>query len=964
MGTKKKGASRRSASGAGLDHTEAESQITGMVGQAQKLYNGGNYKDALSMCEAVYMADAYRVDNLLLIGALHFQLRNLSESIFYNQQCIRVDPNFAEAYSNLGNALKELGDIKGAIQFYLKAIKIKPRFPDAYNNLASSHMQLGNTEDAIQTFEMALTLNPRLVDAHSNLGNLLKAQGRLEEAKKSYLEAIRIRPDFAIAWSNLAGVFNTMGERQTAIEYYKEAIRLCPEFADAHSNLGNALKEEGQASGGKELVEEAVKEYKEAIRLRPDFAIAHGNLGSCYYDQGKLNLAIKSFKHAIQLEPNFPDAYNNLGNTNRELNRLEEAINCYRTTLRLKPDHPHAYNNLGNAMKDKGLIKEAIHCYVTAARLMPRFAAAHSNLGSILKEQGKLDQSLAHYQEAINIDPMFADAYANMGNVYKDMYQLTKAIQCYSAAIKMKPDFAEAYANLGSAYRDAGQLVDSITCYRKALQLNPSMPETFANLVHVLCYTCDWSDRNVNLQKLLDMYEKQVAADSDGLEGASVPCIQPFHALTYNLDPKKLLRVASMYADRARQNVSLLEIPAFRFRHRGNGSRIKIGYVSSDFGNHPVSHLMQSVFGMHNKEQFEVFCYALNGDDQSSWRAKIQSEVEHFKDISSLQAGDIATLIHSDGIQVLFNLNGYTKGAKNEVFSLQPAPIQIGMGSYMGTSGSDYMQYMIVDDVVAPKGQEDNFTENLVFMPSTFNVNDHKQSARYALKECPDVRREMYGISDDKFVYACFNQTYKMTPEVFKIWVDVLKEVDNSVLWLLRFPPVSEHRLLDEASKMGLEPGRIVFSDVVPKEEHIKRCKLVDLFLDTEFCGVTTSCDILWSGTPMISKVGEAMHQRVGGSLLKACGLDDLVCETWDDYKALAVKLAMDTEMLLEYIKMLDGGRETNDLFDTQKWVYNLEHGILQIVHQHEKGHHPKDVHCDFQKPRRPSLSGLVATSK
>jgi len=245
-------------------------------------------------------------------------------------------------------------------------------------------------------------------------------------------------------------------------------------------------------------------------------------------------------------------------------------------------------------------------------------------------------------------------------------------------------------------------------------------------------------------------------------------------------------------------------------------------------------------------------------------------------------------------------------------------------------------------------------------MPHSLNVNDHKQSSTFALQKCDDVNREMYGISDDVFVFGCFNQAYKMNPELFKVWVEILKGVENSVLWLLRFPPASEQRLLAEAARLGLEPGRIIFTDVVPKEEHIKRCQLVDLFLDTEFCGVTTTCDILWSGTPMISKLGDSMHQRVGGSLLINSGLEDLVVKTWDEYKALAIKLATEERMLLGYRQALEFGRDTNDLFDTQKWVYNLEHGLLQIVHHHEKGHQPKDITCDFLKPRRPSLNGLV----
>lgn len=343
-------------------------QMNEMMHKAQLLYNAGSYTDALSCCEKVYESDAHRTDNLLLLGAIHFQLRNFSESIFYNQQCIRVDANFAEAYSNLGNALKELGDLKGATKFYLKvpagwsvffvlicalhtirlrvlvqAVTLKPRFSDGYNNLASAYMLQGQTQQAMETYQMALVLNPDLVDAHTNLGNLYKATGDMEAAKHCYLEAIRIKPEFPIAWNNLAGIFKEEGQLTTSVAYYREALRLCPEFADAHSNLGNALKEQ-------HMIQDAIACYQAAIKLRPDFAIAHGNLGSCYYDLGDYSSAIKAFNYAIQLEPNFPDAYNNLGNALKEEARLDDAINAYRSALHLKPDHPHAYNNLGERL--------------------------------------------------------------------------------------------------------------------------------------------------------------------------------------------------------------------------------------------------------------------------------------------------------------------------------------------------------------------------------------------------------------------------------------------------------------------------------------------------------------------------------------------------------------------------------------------------------------------------------------
>lgn len=895
-------------------------------------YNTAMYTEALEICEQLYQSDAYRTDNLLLLGAVHFQMRNFSESIFYNQQCIRIDPNFAEAYGNLGNSLKELGDIDGAIQFYLKAIKIKPRFSDAYNNLASSYMQLGQTGEAIETYRMALVLHPGLVDAHSNLGNLYKAQGDFALAKQCYCEAIRIKPDFAVALNNLAGVLKDEGDLNGAISHYEEALRIAPNFADAYSNLGNALKEIGKLS-------EAIQSYKRAIEIRPEFAIAHGNLASCYYDEGKIDLSIRTFRHAIQLEPNFPDAYNNLGNALRELAQLEDAINCYRTALRLKPDHPHAYNNLGNALKDKGMVKEAIHCYMTAAKLMPRFAAAHSNLGSILKEQGKLDQALAHYQQAVTIDPSFADAYSNMGNVYKDMNRLEESIKCYTTAIRIKPNFADAYSNLASAYKDTNRLDDAITCYRKALSLRPDFPDAFSNYVHSLVFICDWRSRDEDFKKLTQFLDKQMESDS------ILPSVQPFHALVYPLSMQRFLDISKKYAQRAQLNVSLLEIPKFRYRTRQKNERIRLGYVSSDLGNHPLAHLMQSVFGFHDKSRFEVFCYALTPSDSSQWRRKIESEVEHFKDVSGLMNDDAARLIHNDGIHILVNLNGYTRGARNEIFALRPAPIQVSYMGFCGTLGADYIDYMIGDKIIVPPPYRQYYTEKIINMPHSYFVNDHKHSAAEVLDvdKCPN--REKYGIPEDKFVFCNFNQVYKIDPETFTTWMNILKRVPNSIIWLLRFPPLAEANIRAEAKARGIRDSRLHFTDLAPKEEHLKRGYLADLFLDTPECNAhTTGCDILWGGTPMVTLAKERMASRVASSLLSAAGLTDMITGSLEEYEELAVALALDMDKLWDVRRRLEDSRTSCPLFDTERWVKNMETGLTLAIERQENGYQPDHI--------------------
>lgn len=950
---------------------KGEKKIIGLLERAHYMYNCGQYKDALLNCEDAYEVDAFRTDNLLLLGAIHFQLRNFSECIFYNQQCIRVDPSHSEAFSNLGNALKELGDIHAAIQFYMKAIKLKPRFGDAYNNLASAHMQLGQLQDAMETYRMAIVLNPGLVDAHSNMGNLHKATGDLETAKKCYLEAIRIKPDFAIAWSNLAGVFKDEGQYKTAVAYYQEAIRICPQFADAHSNLGNVLKELGQ-------LDDAIASYELAIKLRPDFAISHGNLASCHYDRGDMTTAIRIFKYAIQLEPNFPDAYNNLGNALREIEEVDEAINCYRAALRLKPDHPHAYNNLGNAMKDKGLIQEAIHCYVTAVRLMPRFAAAHSNLGSVLKEQGKTDQALAHYQEAIAIAPQFADAYSNMGNTYKEVGKMEEATKCYNKAIQLSPKFADAYCNLGSLYRDSGELKLAIENYRKALQFKPNFPDAVANLFNALASVCDWTNYEENFARLTQLTETQLLSQSKHV--CQIPSVQPFHSLAYQMSLEEMQQIARRYASKFTLNSSLIERNA-TFSQKPPQWKMRIGYVSSDFGNHPMAHLMQSVFGLHDKEKYEISCYSLAPSDKSAWRSRIERDATAFYDISEMHFGDAVDLIRSHRLQILINLNGYTKGSKNEIFALRPAPLQVSLMGFCGTMGASFMNYIIADETVIPPEFRTYYDEKIISMPHSYFVNDHKQSSRFILNEdklavsagkggeqpegneekqdqpaptpkCDSVRRAQYGLSEDSFVFCNFNQLYKITPELFDTWVRILKRVPNSVLWLLRFPGAAEENIMREARKRGLRYDQIVFSDVVPKEEHIRRCVLADLCLDTtNYNSHTTACDLLWAATPIITCPGDKMAARVCASLLKSCGLEELIVPSLAEYEELACTLATDTDKLYEMRSHLEKARTNCAAFDTARWVKNIEKGFDTVWEMYEKGVNAADVKVVDDEP-------------
>ncbi|GAY56673.1 hypothetical protein CUMW_173700 [Citrus unshiu] len=902
---------------------------------AHQMYKSGSYKQALEHSNSVYERNPLRTDNLLLLGAIYYQLHDYDMCIARNEEALRLEPRFAECYGNMANAWKEKGDIDLAIRYYLVAIELRPNFADAWSNLASAYMRKGRLNEAAQCCRQALALNPLLVDAHSNLGNLMKAQGLVQEAYSCYLEALRIQPTFAIAWSNLAGLFMESGDLNRALQYYKEAVKLKPTFPDAYLNLGNVYKALG-------MPQEAIMCYQRAVQTRPN-AIAFGNLASTYYERGQADMAILYYKQAIGCDPRFLEAYNNLGNALKDVGRVDEAIQCYNQCLSLQPSHPQALTNLGNIYMEWNMLPAAASYYKATLAVTTGLSAPFNNLAVIYKQQGNYADAISCYNEVLRIDPLAADGLVNRGNTYKEIGRVTDAIQDYIRAITIRPTMAEAHANLASAYKDSGHVEAAIKSYKQALLLRPDFPEATCNLMHTLQCVCSWEDRDRMFSEVEGIIRRQVNM-------SVLPSVQPFHAIAYPIDPMLALEISRKYASHCSIIASRFALPPFNhpvpipIRHDGGLRRLRVGYVSSDFGNHPLSHLMGSVFGMHNKENVEVFCYALSPNDGTEWRQRTQSEAEHFVDVSTMSSDMIAKLINEDKIQILINLNGYTKGARNEIFAMRPAPIQVSYMGFPGTTGASYIDYLVTDEFVSPLRYAHIYSEKLVHVPHCYFVNDYKQKNMDVLDPNCQPKRSDYGLPEDKFIFACFNQLYKMDPEIFNTWCNILRRVPNSALWLLRFPAAGEMRLRAYAVAQGVQPDQIIFTDVAMKQEHIRRSSLADLFLDTPLCNAhTTGTDILWAGLPMITLPLEKMATRVAGSLCLATGLgEEMIVNSMKEYEERAVSLALDRQKLQALTNKLKSVRLTCPLFDTARWVKNLERSYFKMW----------SLHCSGQKPQ------------
>lgn len=917
------------------DHHEVDEDM--LLSIAHQKYKEGSYKQALENCAVIYERNPCRTDNLLLLGATYYQLHDFDMCIAKNEEALRVDPRFAECYGNMANAWKEKGNIDLAIQYYLVAIEFRPNFCDAWSNLASAYMRKGRRNEAAQCCRQALAINPRLVDAHSNLGNLMKAQGLVQEAYNCYIEAVRIQPTFAIAWSNIAGLFMEAGDLARALHYYKEAVRLKPTFADAYLNMGNVYKALG-------MPQEAILCYQRAIQSRPDYAVAFGNLASIYYEQGQLDLAIIHYKQAITIDSTFLEAYNNLGNALKDSGRVEEAIHCYRTCLTLQPNHPQALTNLGNIYMEWNMLGAAATCYKATLTVTTGLSAPFSNLAMIYKQQGNYADAISCYSEVLRVDPMAADVLVNRGNTFKEIGRVSEAIQDYIRAVTVRPSMAEAHANLASAYKDSGHVEAAIKSYKQALLLRPDFPEATCNLLHTLQCVCNWDERESKFSEVEAIIRRQIKM-------SVLPSVQPFHAIAYPIDPMLALEISCKYAAHCSIIASRFSLPPFnhpppipRKNDESNG-RLRVGYVSSDFGNHPLSHLMGSVFGMHDRENVEVFCYALSQNDGTEWRERIQSEVEHFVDVSAMTSDMIARMINEDRIQILINLNGYTKGARNEIFAMKPAPVQVSYMGFPGTTGASYIDYLVTDQFVSPMRYSHIYSEKLVHLPHCYFVNDYKQKNRDVLEPVCRHKRSDYGLPEDKFIFACFNQLYKMDPEIFTTWCNILKRVPNSALWLLRFPAAGETRVRAFAAAQGVKPDQIIFTDVAMKQEHIRRSALADLFLDTPLCNAhTTGTDILWAGLPMVTLPLEKMATRVAGSLCLATGVgEEMIVSSMKEYEEKAVSLAENRPKLQALANKLKAARMTCPLFDTSRWVRNLERAYFKMWNIYCSGRHPHE---------------------
>jgi protein O-GlcNAc transferase len=719
------------------------------------------------------------------------------------------------------------------------------------------------------------------------------------------------------------------GDPAGAARLCEQLLRQEPRHAEAAYLLGVIAQDAGR-------LDQAAGRVGQAARLAPDNAVFANALGEVHLLLDRQAEAETCFRRALVLRPAYERAHNNLGRLLHARGDLAAARDCFAEAVRLNPSYATAHNNLGAVLQSRGEHDNAAAHFRQALALRAAYPEAHFNLGTTLLAQGDPPSAAARFREALRLRPDYARAQHGLGRALEALCDFPAAVACYRSAVRLNADLAEAHESLGNLLLLQPDWEGARAAFERVLALRPDNADAFARLAFTRQVLCDWSGRDADLARLREDAARALAA------GKPAPVL-PFCALTLPWPAEEHLAVARSHAAAVARGVApLRQALAFPERPPGrtDGGRLRVGYLSGEFRDHAVSHLVQGVFGLHDRRGFEVFAYSFGPDDGSPYRQRIARDCDHFRDLRAASLAEGARQIHDDGLHVLIDLQGWVGFPRMSLLALRPAPVQAHYLGHPGTTGAEFIDYLIGDPVVTPR-LGTAYQEQLVLLPHCYLATDNGQPVADAAGTRAD-----HGLPAEGVVFCAFNNSYKIEPGRFGVWMRVLGRVPGSVLWLSPVAAPIERNLRREAEARHVAGERLVFARrVADKADHLARHRLADLFLDTAtYNGHTTACDALWAGLPVLTCPGDTFASRVGASLLTAVGLPELIAADEKQYEELAVRLAGHPEELGELRRKLADQRTTWPLFDTARLVRNLERAYRAMWDVYASGRPPQPL--------------------
>ena len=895
---------------------KATARIESLLAEALASHRAGNFPQAERRYSDILAIEAANPRVLTLFGTLRAQQGDFEDAIRLLGRSLNIDQRQPFALNSLGNALHAMKRHEDAIAQYERAIRLKPDHV-AYTNRGNALAALKRHAAALQSYDTAIALDASYAEAHSKRGDVLRELQRNEDAILSYDMALARRPDFAPDHFARALALQAAGRADLAVAGYDEAISHRPDFAEAYNNRGNALALLGRD-------QEAVDSYREAIRLRPGYAEAWNNCGNVLRTLERGQDALEHYEKAIRLNAKYVMAHYNCAITLRSLGRHEEAFARMQNAADLDPDLADAHSQCGHMLRAFNRAEDALASYDKAIKADPNKVEYHRHRADVLRGLNRYAEAIAGYDRGLVIDPKAAQLHKSRGIALSALQCPELALSSFEAAIALRPDDAAAHVNRSGTLKDLQRFEEALSSIERAIELSPDYPQALGQRLHLKLQMCDWDGLSAVRDAVLSGIQRGIATAN------------PFSLLFVNDEVSLQQKCAELYfEDTFRPSSSpLLD----RKRAASPSDRIRVAYLSADFNAHATASLAAGVFEQHDRKRFEVYGVSFGPDDKSPMRRRLASAFEHFLDVREADDARIAEFLQDKAIDIAVDLNGYTKNARPGIFSRRAAPIQVNFLVFPGTLGAQHFEYMIADKTVVPEAHQLYYTETLAYLPDTYQCNDSKRP----ISDKTATRADC-GLPDEGFVFCCFNHNYKITPEVFDVWMRILAQTGDSVLWLLRSNAVAASNLRREAEGRGIPGDRLIFAPPLPPAGHLARLRRADLFLDTLPCGAhTTASDALWSGVPVLTCMGGSFAGRVGASLLNAIGLPEMVTRSTEEYEARALALVRDPALLAEIRAKLARNRDTHPLFDTVRFTRHLEAAYLRMVERQRNGEAPE----------------------
>lgn len=710
-----------------------------------------------------------------------------------------------------------------------------------------------------------------------------------------------------------------------------EAQALCEKLLTQFPKHPELLFYAGSLSLTTKKYEQAIHFFQNAIKADPKQIHSYLQLGLTYNEMAKPEEAIKSFEQALKLNDKQPEIHYNLAMALSQQKKYVRAEAHARKAIKLHSSHPLFHNALGNILFFQNKISEAVTQFQTAISIYPNYAESYFNLATLYRVKTK-NHSLALelYQKAATIKPDYIAAHTQAALLANRLKRYNEALFHQQKKYELEQDSYVYYRDSISILQAQHKFEQVIDLCQQGLNIYPDRPALIDSICNACREMCDWT--------LLEGWQKKLFQVKDASFANNIPFVSYGYYYWDIPSNEKLIiarKISELEPARFKDKAFAPRSPEKNNPHK----KIRVGYVTGDIRNHPTAHLIKNVFKYHDRKHFEVFLYSVGPDDDSPYREHIKKQVDHFVDLYEESEEEIANSIYKDQCDILIDINGYTEYSKTAIFSMRLAPIQINWLGFAGTLGADYIDYIVVDKLTIPTDHQQFYSEKPIYLPYTYFPVDNEQqtTAEY-------TRKEM-NLPEDAFVFCCFNRHTKINLEVFQHWMSILKKIPNSVLWLFASNAQARKNIHATAQKYGISPDRIIFAESLPKEKHLGRIPLADLFLDTfHYTAHTTAIDALWCGVPLVTYLGRDMASRATGGALNAAGVPELITYSQEEYVEKIIYFATHPDELKKIREKIAANRSSAPLFNTASFVKWMEQGYKKAWESYLAGSKPSVI--------------------